>query len=447
MRDDIRKRIEAVQQGGVPEGYSTERAMLFPDDWGTPVQLNTVLQENKDRNESLQYGKEDVLSVSGEQGVVNQMQLLGRSYAGESVAPYHVVETNDVVYTKSPLKDNPFGIIKQNRGKPGIVSTLYAVYHCNDPITGQYLENYFSIDSFLNNYLKPIVKRGAKNDMKVNNEDVLLGRVPLPSIDEQRQINEAIAQVDHLIGLKQKLVEELQSLKKTCLAKMFPREGSDAPEVRFPGFTGPWEQSKLGDTFSFLQNNTLSRAELDDDGGAAKNVHYGDILTVFGDVLDISNAHLPYLPSASMTDRLNGSFLQDGDIVMADTAEDEAAGKCTEVMNTYGAFVLAGLHTIPMRPTRKYAAGYLAYYLNSPSYHDQLLPLMQGIKVTSVSKSAIQGTMISFPSDMAEQTSIARFFIQIDALTTLYQRELAASQQKKKALMQLLLTGLVRVEA
>lgn len=445
MRDDIRKRNEAVRQGNVPEGYSMERAMLYPDDWGAPVQLNTVLRENKDRNESLQYGKEDVLSVSGEQGVVNQVQLLGRSYAGESVAPYHVVETYDVVYTKSPLKDNPFGIIKQNRGKPGIVSTLYAVYHCNDPITGQYLENYFSIDSFLNNYLKPIVKRGAKNDMKVNNEDVLLGRIPLPSFDEQRQINEVIAHFDHLIELKQKLVEELQSLKKTCMAKMFPYEGSDVPEMRFPGFAGTWEKSKLGDAFSFMQNNTLSRAELDNEGGAAKNVHYGDILTVFGDVLDISNADLPYVPSASVADRFNGSFLQDGDIVMADTAEDEAAGKCTEVLNTCDVPVLAGLHTIPMRPNRKFADGYLGHYMNSPSYHDQLLPLMQGIKVTSVSKSSILGTSVSFPSDIAEQASIAQLFFQIDALITLHQRDVEATQQKKKALMQLLLTGLVRV--
>ena len=196
MRESIKKRIEAVRHGEVPEGYSMERAMLFPDEWGTPVTLNTVLSENKNRNEDLRFGKEDVLSVSGEQGVVNQIALLGRSYAGESVAPYHVVETGDVVYTKSPLKENPYGIIKQNRGAPGIVSTLYAVYHCSSPITGQYLENYFCIDTFLNNYLKPLVKRGAKNDMKVNNEEVLLGRIPIPPIEEQKKINSLIAQFE-----------------------------------------------------------------------------------------------------------------------------------------------------------------------------------------------------------------------------------------------------------
>ena len=224
-----------------------EKAMLYPDDWGDPVPLNTVLRENKARNESLAFGKEDVLSVSGEQGVVNQIQLLGRSYAGESVAPYHIVETGDLVYTKSPLKENPYGIIKQNRGKPGIVSTLYAVYHCDNPITGQYLENYFSVDTFLNNYLKPIVKRGAKNDMKVNNEDVLLGRVPLPSVEEQRRINEVLSKTDYLIHQKLEIIENLRRMKTICLIKMFPRKGATVPELRFPGFTAPWEQRKFSD--------------------------------------------------------------------------------------------------------------------------------------------------------------------------------------------------------
>lgn len=137
MKESIKKRIEAVRRGDVPDGYACEKAMLYPLDWGKPSTLNSVLQENKDRNENLHYGKDDVLSVSGEQGIVNQISLLGRSYAGESVAPYHVVETGDIVYTKSPLKENPYGIIKQNRGATGIVSTLYAVYHCKSLVTGQ----------------------------------------------------------------------------------------------------------------------------------------------------------------------------------------------------------------------------------------------------------------------------------------------------------------------
>src|SRR5690606_19544702 len=96
--------------------------------------LNHYLYTSKLKNKDLKFSKQEVLSVSGELGVVNQIELLGRSYAGVSVAPYSVVEHADIVYTKSPLKSNPYGIIKVNKGKAGIVSTLYAVYKCKDNI-------------------------------------------------------------------------------------------------------------------------------------------------------------------------------------------------------------------------------------------------------------------------------------------------------------------------
>lgn len=447
MREDIRKRIDAVRRGEVPEGYSTERAILFPNDWDKPVALNTVLSENKDRNEDLRFGKEDVLSVSGEQGIVNQITLLGRSYAGESVAPYHVVETGDVVYTKSPLKESPYGIVKQNRGAPGIVSTLYAVYHCSTPITGQYLENYFRIDTYLNNYLKPLVKRGAKNDMKVNNEDVLLGRIPLPSLQEQERINEIIAQFDRVIDLKQKRVEELKQLKKACLTKMFPKGGTDVPELRFPGFTDPWEQRKLETAFDFsVSNNTLSRADLNYKDGEVKSVHYGDVLIKYSSVLDAQIDEIPFITGKKGMD-FSGQWLQEGDIIIADTAEDETTGKATEIRHLGAIPVVSGLHTIVCRPTEKMAPYYLGYYLNSDSYHSQLLPLMQGIKVLSLSRSNLIKTEIKYPKSQEEQKQIGCFFRSLDNLIALHQRELEVEQRKKKALMKLLLTGLVRVNA
>ena len=184
-----------------------------------------------------------------------------------------------------------------------------------------------------------------------------------------------------------------------------------------------WEQRKLVYTFDFLQNNTLSRADLDAENGVAKNVHYGDILIKFGEYLDVSNSDLPFIPSKQIVDKFKGSLLQNGDVIMADTAEDETVGKCTEIAGLQGFPTISGLHTIPLRPKEKFATGYLGYYMNSGSYHDQLLPLMQGIKVTSVSKSAILNTEISYPADNEEQAKIGGFFIKLDNLITLHQRE------------------------
>lgn len=217
---------------------------------------------------------------------------------------------------------------------------------------------------------------------------------------------------------------------------MTKEEKSYVPKLRFPGFTDDWEQHKLGDTFDFLQNNTLSRADLNVETGVAKNVHYGDVLIKFGEYLDVSKSDLPFIPSQQIADKFKGSLLQDGDVIMADTAEDETVGKCSEIAKLQGFPAISGLHTIPLRPKKFFAPGYLGYYMNSESYHNQLLPLMQGIKVTSVSRSAILDTNISFPADINEQGEIGRLLIKLDNLITLHQRKLNQIKEYKKGLLQ-----------
>lgn len=172
-----------------------------------------------------------------------------------------------------------------------------------------------------------------------------------------------------------------------------------------------------------LQNNTLSRADLSKETGVAKNVHYGDILTKFGEVLDISKEQLPVIMDEGVLTKYKTSFLQNGDVIIADTAEDTTVGKCSEIAGLNDEVVLSGLHTIPYRPIEKFASGYLGYYLNSSAYHNQLIPLMQGIKVTSISKSAMQDTDIVYPKTMEEQAMIGNYFQSIDHLITLHHRK------------------------
>ncbi|WP_295858085.1 restriction endonuclease subunit S [uncultured Oscillibacter sp.] len=426
MRESIRKRIEAVRRGKVPEKYSTERAMLFPDEWGTPVALNTVLSENKDCNEDLRFDKEDVLSVSGEQGIVNQIDLLGRSYAGQSVAPYHVVETGDVVYTKSPLKENPYGIIKQNRGVPGIVSTLYAVYHCSTPITGQYLENYFCIDTYLNNYLKPLVKRGAKNDMKVNNEEVLLGRIPLPPLQEQERINEIITQFDRMIELKQSKIDELNKLKQVCLLEMFPQKGQTIPKRRFPGFSVPWEQRKLGELALFNPKDELPQT-----------FEYVDLESVVGTEM-LSHRTEVKSSAPSRAQRLAHT----GDLFYQTVRPYQKNNYLFEKPDNNYVFSTGYAQ---MRP---YVDGYfLLSLVQSERFVKVVLDNCTGTSYPAINANDLAEIEVAAPSDESEAQKIGTIFRSIDNLITLHQRELAEVGKYKKALMQLLLTGLVRVNA
>lgn len=185
----------------------------------------------------------------------------------------------------------------------------------------------------------------------------------------------------------------------------------------------PWEQRKLGKALVSLQNNTLSRADLSNETGVAKNVHYGDVLVKFGEVLNVSEENLPMISDESVLTKYKASFLQNGDVIIADTAEDSTVGKCSEIAGLNDDVVLSGLHTIPYRPIEKFASGYLGYYLNSSAYHNQLIPLMQGIKVTSISKSAMKDTRIVYPKSLEEQGKIGAYFSTLDRLITLHQRK------------------------
>ena len=202
------------------ENFPEIRFPGFTDAW-EQRKLGAYLTVSKNRNVDGEYDKSDVLSVSGDYGIVNQIEFQGRSFAGASVLPYGIVETGDVVYTKSPLKANPYGIIKTNHGKNGIVSTLYAVYKVNNGSNGIFVEYYFDDNLRLNKYLKPLVNKGAKNDMKVTDENVLKGDVIFPSFPEQTAIGSFFQELDQLITLQQRELEILKTMKSTLLKAMF----------------------------------------------------------------------------------------------------------------------------------------------------------------------------------------------------------------------------------
>lgn len=218
--------------------------------------------------------------------------------------------------------------------------------------------------------------------------------------------------------------------------KTIEQKAKKVPAIRFAGFEDEWVEKIFGESFTYLQNNTLSRAELNSESGLAKNIHYGDVLVKFGECIDVAEEKIPFVSDAFVVDKFKNSFLQDGDIVIADTAEDETVGKCTEMQGVNEAILLSGLHTIPSRPKEKYGSKFLGYYLNSSAYHQQLLPLMQGVKVLSISKSALQETNLVIPKDNQEQQKIGSFFSNIDSLISLEQKKYDKLTQVKKSMLE-----------
>lgn len=177
-----------------------------------------------------------------------------------------------------------------------------------------------------------------------------------------------------------------------------------------------WELQTFDETFRVLSNNTLSRENLNNRGGAVRNIHYGDILTKFPEVLNCKE-EIPYVNELSLLSS-STQLLQDGDIVIADTAEDETVGKVTEVQNLGDSKLVAGLHTIPCRVKKgDFAPGWLGYYMNSNLFHNQILPYITGIKVSSISKGAISETLILVPP-FDEQEKIVQSLNEVQLLMT-----------------------------
>ena len=208
--------------------------------------------------------------------------------------------------------------------------------------------------------------------------------------------------------------------------------GERVPKLRFPEFEGEWDFELFSDLFTFLSNNTLSRAELSETGNI-RNIHYGDILVKYTDVINVDDEIIPFVSNASES-KVRCGMLRTGDVIIADTAEDATVGKAIEIINYNNKPVVSGLHTMPCRPNRDFTASFLGYYINSNAYHSQLYPYMQGIKVTSISKANIGKTLIHFPS-RSEQKKIVELFNLIEKNFLIQKKLVKALKLYKRGLL------------
>lgn len=401
-------------QGKIPQIRFPE----FKDAW-EHKKLSELLSEAKKRNEDLKYSKDEVLSVSGELGIVNQIEHLGRSYAGVSVHQYHVVETGDIVYTKSPLKANPFGIIKLNKGKAGIVSTLYAVYKVNQKTAyGPFIDYYFSLDANTNRYLRPLVKKGAKNDMKINNAYVLHDRIFVPSISEQTRIASFFTVLDKKIDqLKQKKTL-LEQYKKGVMQKLFSQEMrfNDENGKEFP----KWVKKKLGELGDFVGGGTpptkqnsfwngeipwLSSSDLTDDS------IYNLFPTRFITKEAISKSATKLIPPKSI-------------LIISRVGVGKVAINDVEVCTSQDFTNLIPKKDNPL---------FLAYLIKQQT--EKLLAFNQGTSIKGLVKSDLTDIKILLPS-IEEQTKIANFISTIDKKINLTENQIQQTQEYKKGLLQ-----------
>lgn len=252
--------------------------------------------------------------------------------------------------------------------------------------------------------------------------------------DEQEKIGNLFVNIDNLFSSKEKELEATKNSKKYFLTKMFPQEGQDVPEIRFKEFIDKWNFKPFGESFRKIKNFSISRDNLNDKFSEIKNIHYGDILIKYGFNVDTSRISVPYINNSLDIHALEDDFLKTNDVVFADTAEDSTAGKVVEIINVENQKIVAGLHTYACRPLREFESGYLGIILNTTYFHNQLLPYLQGTKVTGFNYNQLCKTVITFPS-ASEQKKISEFFKALDNKIENQEKELEQLKNLKKAFL------------
>ena len=414
MNSQIKQRIDQIRRGEVPEGYKKTKVGIVPEEWEiTKLYLISSHVSKKNTNGEVQT----TFTNSATQGVIKQTDYFDKEISNkENITSYYVVQENDYIYNPRISVSAPCGPInKSHFSENGIVSPLYTVFRLNDVFQqNKYIEFFFK-SSFWHSYMCGIANYGARHDrMNITNYDLFNMPIPFPPIAEQEKIAEILQTQDKVIELQQKKIDELKRLKKVYLSKMFPKKGCNVPEIRFPGFTDPWEQRKVQDVADRLDNLRIPVA-------ANLRVH----------------GTTPYYGANGIQDYVEG-FTHDGEFVLV--AEDGANDlknypvKCVNgrIWVNNHAHVLQGKAGISDN-------SFLAFAISQSDIES----LLVGGSRAKLNAETLMSIEFKLPC-LQEQYRIGEYLTQLDHLITLHQRKCDEEKQKKKALMQLLLTGIVR---
>ena len=416
----------------VKKGYKQTEIGVLPEDWECVLLLDkskllnglTYTPDNVKNNGLL------VLRSSNIQN--NQLSLEDALYV------------NCIVEDEKKIKDGDIMICVRN-GSAALIGKCAQAHRDYDATFGAFMavlrgnHNDYILQILQQGTIqKEIIKNSGATINQITNGDFKLVKIALPtSNDEEIAIASSLSNVDKLTSSLEKLITKKKAIKQGAMQELL------TGKRRLPGFSGEWETFVFGDLFDFIPNNAFTRAQLSD-SGKVKNIHYGDILTKFGAYISADSNEIPYIEREIDLSRFaEKSYLQSGDIVIADTAEDDTVGKALEVINVECP-VLAGQHTLLCRPIANFAEKFLGYYLNAACYHDQLLPFIVGTKVSSVSKANIAQTRLVVPK-YKEQQAISCILSDMDDEITELEQKLEKYRQVKKGMMQQLLTGKIRL--
>ena len=427
MTPEVKQRIEQIQQGIVPKGYKKTKSDIVPVDWKESSIGEYICEYTEKTTIPNQYP----VLTSARTGLMLQTDYYSnRQVTTEDNVGYNVLPYGYITF-RSRSDDGRFRFNENRIIERGVISYFYPVFSFSEEVCHEYMLYLLNFSIYRRMY--PYAEGTAQQVLSLKKLGQL--KYSLPLVAEQKKIAEILATQDKAIELQERKIDELKRFKKGCLEKMFPRKGQKVPEKRFPGFTDDWEQRKLGEmgqTYTGLSGKTK-----DDFGhGQARFVTY---MNVFSN--PISN---PEMTEPIEIDPKQNE-VEVGDVFFTTSSETpEEVGMSSILLEKRGKIYLNSF-CFGFRPSEKIDSYYLAYMLRSESTRAKIILLAQGISRYNISKNKVMEIAVSLPS-LDEQKMIGQYFSQLDNLITLHQRKLEEMKKQKKALMQLLLTGIVKTK-
>ena len=418
MKAEIKQRIEQIRRGEVPDGYKRGKLGIVPCDW-KEVSFSTLFTSTCQYTGDLEHFP--LYSLTIEDGITSKTERYERSHLVKKENAYKIVRPNDYAYNPMNIR---FGAVARHKGNiPVSISGYYDIFTTVHESDLPFMDN-FLVSGPMISYYNQVSTGSLIEKQRVHFSNFLEFCLPLPLLKERERIAEILTTQDKVIELYEKKIKQLQLLKKVCLQKMFPRQGRNVPEFRFPGFTEPWEQRKLRDLALFNP-----KAELPD------VFEYVDLESVVGTEM-LSHRTETKKSAPSRAQRL----AQSGDLFFQTVRPYQKnnylfCNQCKHYVFSTG--------YAQMRPFVD--SYFLLCLVQNDAFVKDVLDNCTGTSYPAINSNDLAEIEIFSTLNLHEQKQIGVFFKNLDHLITLHQRKLDEEKRKKKALMQLLLTGIVRV--
>lgn len=433
MNKTIKKRIEEINNGIVPDGYEKTSFGIFPCDW-IKVSLGEVSAKKGE------YGL-NAPACEYEEGLPKYLRITdiddqgryidNKACVNDADSHKYVLNKGDIVFARTGAS---VGKNYTYDEKDGIL--VYAGFLIKFSIKPQYNANLICSNCRTKKYKNWVAKMCARSGQPgINAEEYATYSFIIPkSAQEQSRIAEILMQWDKAIELQEKLIEAYQKSKKYYLNKMFPKKGSNVPEIRFPGFTAPWEQRKvteLGKIYIGLVT-TMTKHYTNEGTLLIRNSDIKDSGFEFGDN--------PIYLENSFAQENKSRMHQIGDVITVHTGDVGTSAVITE-----NEAKSIGFATIVTRPDPQIIdPNYLCTFLNTDKHKKWAVAISTGDGRTNYNLGDYYELVVPVPS-IREQQKISAFIQSLNNLITLHQQKRDKLLKQRKAMQQYLLTGIVRV--